>query len=427
MIRALIFDSDACFLPAGMPPSPLSAAERLAGLTLLRRAILMAWKAGASEAILVGPDAEACRQWEETEVGLRIPVRVVSAQEPLSDLADTEWLLVLAAQILPRRGFVEQLLETARQEACSVVAVSATTPALGPAILSRSDFRHLRNGSASLENMVQDFIRSVGGQQINTTERDYRWLDSPEALRQADREIYRGLTSITDGYLARVFYRYLSGWFTRRVIDYPVTPNHVTWLHFSLGLAASWLLWQGGYWQGVAGAILLQISVVLDCSDGEIARLKYQFSKFGSWLDVWTDNLVNIAVFAAIAHAAAVRLGPTLSLTLGGLAVVGVFMCILVIFALAKLQSQRGEASRLAVTNRLSSSDQVSARQGPTMVDAIINEATSRDFLVLVVAFSLVGRLEWFVWLAAIGSHVFWIVFGAIQISRLRSAPATRA
>jgi hypothetical protein len=39
---------------------------------------------------------------------------------------------------------------------------------------------------------------------------------------------------------------------------------------------------------------------------------------------------------------------------------------------------------------------------------------------VLVVACALTGRLDWFAWLAAIGSHVFWIVFAAVQWSMLR-------
>jgi hypothetical protein len=72
------------------------------------------------------------------------------------------------------------------------------------------------------------------------------------------------------------------------------------------------------------------------------------------------------------------------------------------------------------VTNRLSSNDQGKAQKQETVVDRVINEATSRDFSVLVVACAILGRLDWFAWLAGIGSHVFWIAFGAIQWSMLR-------
>jgi hypothetical protein len=93
---------------------------------------------------------------------------------------------------------------------------------------------------------------------------------------------------------------------------------------------------------------------------------------------------------------------------------------------MARLQDRRrpGEASTLAATNRLSNNDQASAAAEGSLVDKIINEATSRDFSVLVVAFALVGRLEWFAWLAAIGSHIFWVTFAVIQLSLLRAANA---
>jgi len=417
MIRALVFDTDAPFLPAGAAPSPLSAAERLAGLTLLRRAILMAWKAGAETVTVAAPDAEQARQWAASEVGLRVPVTVVQAEAELPAPAEEDWTLVLSAQALPERGLLERLVRTTRETGRSGAA--AGNPALlsGPAVLTGADLACALRRPGSLAERVREALATADRVEAGI----YQRLDSPEALRQADRDLYRGLTSITDGYLARVFYRRLSAWFTRRVIHLPVTPNHVTWLHFSLGLLAAALLWQGVYWQDVVGALLLQVSVVLDCSDGEVARLKYQYSKFGGWFDVWADNLINIAVFAAVAHASATRLGPSLALTLGGLAVAGVFMCILVIFSLAKLQSRRkpGEASSLAVTNRLSSDNQAAADGQSGLVDAIINEATSRDFLVLIVLFALLGRLEWMTWLAAIGSHVFWIVFAAIQLALL--------
>jgi phosphatidylglycerophosphate synthase len=237
--------------------------------------------------------------------------------------------------------------------------------------------------------------------------------------------MYHGLTSVTDGYVDRIFNRRISGWFTRCVIDLPVTPNHVTWFHFALGLAAAWLFWQGDYSAGVLGALLFQLSVALDCSDGEIARLKFQFSRFGSWLDVATDNVVNVAIFAAIARAAARDLGAPLALGLGAVSVLGVLMCVLVILLLARLQERRrpGEASSLAATNRLSGNDQARPHRKPTLVDHVINEATSRDFSVLVVGFALAGRLSWFPWLAAVGSHLFWIAFAAVQLAMMRRSP----
>jgi hypothetical protein len=101
-------------------------------------------------------------------------------------------------------------------------------------------------------------------------------------------------------------------------------------------------------------------------------------------------------------------------------------MSALVVLALARLQNRLrpGEASSLAVTNRLGENDQAKAVRKATLTDKVINEITSRDHSVLVVFFALIGHLEYFAWLAGLGSHPFWIIFALIQLSMLRTANA---
>lgn len=407
MIRTVVFDTDAPFLEHGAP-SQVDPTARLAGLSLVRRAILTAWRAGAQEAIVVTHDSAAADHWQRSEQGLPIPVRAVTDERLRALVEADDVLIVQAAQVHAPTACLERLLRGAQETGRPIR--SEGDPAV-PAVLRGADVP---------PGDLAAVLRSAD--RLSSTASPPRRLDTPETLRQVDRDMYRGLTSISDGYIDRVFNRHISGWFTRRIINYPITPNHVTYFHFSLGLLGAWLFWQGAYWQCVLGALLFQLSVALDCSDGEVARLKFQFSKFGSWLDVVTDNLVTLAVFVAVARSVYVRYGLQLGLTLGAMMVTGVLMCIAVVFTMAKLleKHQPGEASSLSVTNRLSSNDQGKLQKQETAVDKVINEATSRDFSVLVVACALAGRLDWFAWLAAVGSHVFWIVFGAVQWSMLR-------
>jgi phosphatidylglycerophosphate synthase len=385
----------------------------------------MAWRAGAREVTVVARDEEAARRWTASEAGLPVPVRVLRDEDPLPPLDPSGELLVLSALVLPQADLLERLLESSREAGRSIAAAASSSPAPGPAVITGKELRAPAAG-ASLGSWSRSVIRSPACGRLAAGEGACRRLDTPGALQEADRAMYVGLTSATDGYIDRVFNRRVSGWFTRRIINLPVTPNGVTWLHFSLGLLAAWLLWHSDYRQQCLGALLFQLSVALDCSDGEIARLKYQFSKFGSWLDVWADNAVNAAVFLAAARSSAVQLGPQLATTLGLLAVAGVGISISVVYTMARLQSLRrpAEASTLAVTNRLSSRNQAAPSGKRSLVDGVINEATSRDFSVLVVACALTGHLEWFAWLAGIGSHLFWVTFTVIQLSMLRTVNA---
>jgi hypothetical protein len=56
-----------------------------------------------------------------------------------------------------------------------------------------------------------------------------------------------------------------------------------------------------GYSAGIIGAILLQASALIDCVDGEVARIAFRESPMGKWIDITLDQVVHIAVFAAIA------------------------------------------------------------------------------------------------------------------------------
>ncbi len=105
----------------------------------------------------------------------------------------------------------------------------------------------------------------------------------------------------------------------------PLSPNQITLLSAGIGLfAASCFLW-ADYWLSLLGAVLLQVSIVLDCCDGEVARVRFEESRFGDWLDIACDTLVHIAIFVGIgfgvwqAHETshAVELG--VALVLGGM------------------------------------------------------------------------------------------------------------
>lgn len=98
-------------------------------------------------------------------------------------------------------------------------------------------------------------------------------------------------------HLSRVFTFYLVRW------DKKVTPNKISLLSFLIGVLACVLFLDLNYWVRILGVVLLQISFALDCSDGEIARLKNMGSKFGAWFDSANDRVKEIFMFGALTYA----------------------------------------------------------------------------------------------------------------------------
>jgi hypothetical protein len=79
-----------------------------------------------------------------------------------------------------------------------------------------------------------------------------------------------------------------------------VAPNTVTVVSLLVGLLAAVLCGIGGWPLLVVAAVLLQLSLVLDCVDGEIARYTRRFSPLGAWLDVTGDRLKENGVYAGL-------------------------------------------------------------------------------------------------------------------------------
>ena len=128
-------------------------------------------------------------------------------------------------------------------------------------------------------------------------------------MRDEEGRFLRGLGNPRDGAVDRALNRHISWRISRALLPYRVTPNQVTLASVALGvLAAAGLARPGVAWP-VAGALLLQLSAVLDCVDGEIARAKLLESRTGARLDEAADTLVHLATFAGIALHAWPHLG----------------------------------------------------------------------------------------------------------------------
>ncbi|MET0819270.1 MAG: CDP-alcohol phosphatidyltransferase family protein, partial [Solirubrobacteraceae bacterium] len=79
----------------------------------------------------------------------------------------------------------------------------------------------------------------------------------------------------------RLYVRRYSIQLTRLLVPTRVTPNALTWLMLAVGLAAAAVLTLPGIWPAVAAVLLIQAQILLDCSDGELARWRQQFSVKG--------------------------------------------------------------------------------------------------------------------------------------------------
>jgi len=89
------------------------------------------------------------------------------------------------------------------------------------------------------------------------------------------------------------------------VVDYKwLTPNLITLFSFLVAIIATGFIVVGGITNFIIAAVLIHLSHVLDCMDGQMARYRGISSRSGSYFDKLTDQIQVIIWFGAVGYAA---------------------------------------------------------------------------------------------------------------------------
>lgn len=427
----------------------------IGGLSLFQRTVLTLQRAGIRQVIvLAGADEELLKHALARGTRVTIPVRWMPVREfPLDDLRTWEALatevrgfcLIAGVQSVFSKGLIEHLRQTVRDGEALVVTRELVP--VEPAIARRNPAVALQQGrlvsfhnqttaegyqvAADLVVLPANILSPPNGTE-NAERPDThepsgavpvrRWLERAAAEGRvrivpavapslwyrdvwgqasaavAEKTLFRSLKGEAEGFVDRYFNRTVSRLLTRIFLLMKCSPNAITLIATAVGLLSAVGFGLGTYQAGIIAALLFQFAAVIDCCDGEVARLTFTESPFGAWLDIAMDNVVHMAIFAGIACGAYVRQAGSehawIPLALGAAAVFGNAMSFWLVTKAQKIGATKGwrTPSRAAWS------------------DFILKNVASRDFSVVVFLFALLDRLDWFLWMAAIGSTVFWLL-----------------
>ena len=253
-----------------------SSPMRFAGLDLADRAARVARRAGA-----------------ET-------VRIVDDDQPFQKTPAADLLVVLPERVVVEPGLVADLMRRSLvglEDAAVVMdAEGKSTDIL---LLSRDAVKRIRFAPRvrlALRQLAAEAVVVV----VNPGSRFCARLRDARDVARVEAEYLRA----TNGGDEEGFFTKNIRWFSiplsTRLVGLGVTANAVTMASFALAVAAGVAFAVGHYWTGIGGALLYFASMVLDCSDGEVARATVSDSKFGAWLETVTDYLSYFVVLGGI-------------------------------------------------------------------------------------------------------------------------------
>jgi phosphatidylglycerophosphate synthase len=106
---------------------------------------------------------------------------------------------------------------------------------------------------------------------------------------------------IIEEYVDLFFFRPLAFLFVKSIYRTSLTPNQVTMLSMLVGIGSGILIGIGGSTAILLGAMLLALATILDCADGQLARMKNNGTAFGRILDGVVDYVYTVSAFFGIA------------------------------------------------------------------------------------------------------------------------------
>jgi 1L-myo-inositol 1-phosphate cytidylyltransferase / CDP-L-myo-inositol myo-inositolphosphotransferase len=381
------------------------------GLGLMERTILAARRAGYTQIFFLTrdflardraapPGTTGAADWSRLADALSsqgAPLVIA----PATILAETDWLKKLAATR------IEPAAWAARPGRLVMLAAAVLPDAL--AVLQAD------GGASNMTAVEERLHRRFGPAAEIPNGIDPLVVAKAEDIRVAERRLLRGLVKDTDGFMARHFDRHISLQISRRLAPTAIKPTQVTMLSMVIGLlGAPFFLSAHWVWQTV-GALLFLLHSIVDGCDGELARLKFQESRYGGILDFWSDNVVHVAIFGCLAIGWALSAGAMWPLWLGAATIIGTLGSAGIVYW-KRLRLKDGSGP-LFTSVSATPDDRLSR---------VMDAAARRDFIYAVPVIALFGKSSWFLVMAAVGAPIFFLLLIALALrERLQSRPVT--
>lgn len=190
------------------------------------------------------------------------------------------------------------------------------------------------------------------------------------------------------GLFRMLIYRHFSIPLTSVLVHTNIPPNLVTTLSLILAFVSAFFYYRADYASLVIGTVILNISLILDHTDGELARYKKINSSFGAWWDGVCDKVTEYVIF--------------LSLTLGlYFRVANSEILILGLFGLANLMM----ISVIRSLNRI----YLDAMKTHELNLGKFYLAGGDTFIVLVTIAALLNQVYYFLWVYSVLGALMWI------------------
>jgi phosphatidylglycerophosphate synthase len=388
----------------------VSAGVRLAGLAIGERIVRAALRAGYTRVFVWQPEAAAnarlfdalARQLE----GVAVLRSVEAWREAIATLDPALAVTVVGAgTVVSPALLADAAALDMGEDAVRDVPAGADWPVTGVIRVRAGDAMRPATLSALLSTRYANDARPSGEDVSYGRARLAIRMVEPHDVHSAERTLRRSIFKDTDGRIAQ-FNRRISLPISIALIRTPLTANQLSILLVAVGFYSGWLFSLGHYWTGMLAACLSLVASILDGSDGEIARLKYQESALGCWIETVGDYSYYIAVFIGLTFGVVRQTGHPAYYWIGLIALGGTLLTFaLLIYLRARITGGQPTRMHAVAKTRFHADPSLWSRLILKLAVLCTRAAMPYGILVLAVLNALPVALL----LAALGGNLYWI------------------
>lgn len=282
---------------------PETSGKRLLGLSMLERTILTARQAGVRTFTVLTdnehpggiPSPKQIKKLHEKGIAIQLE----SSDNHRQPLPVDCNALLLSTNCVCVPALLARIVTTDVPDGGITVLADEDGDFTGIAVASTTVLTTLlEDGAQASDRPDMPFIRSLVPQrlwsQVTAAPEQLVSIESKADMKAARRLLLDTARKKEDGFIARHFNRPISLATTRLLLKLPITPTQVTVVNLIIGLLSGYFIGKGGHLHSLLGGFLFQCASIFDGCDGEIARLTFQSSEFGTKLDNTSDILTLI-------------------------------------------------------------------------------------------------------------------------------------
>lgn len=160
----------------------------------------------------------------------------------------------------------------------------------------------LKDGKEEWSDSIKKYIENHKPVSYDASASFWFDVDTKEDLNKVETLLLESLTKPGDGYISRNLNRKISTKISKHLVKTGITPNQLTLISFMIALISATSFSFGGYIYVAVGGVSAQLASILDGCDGEIARLKFLQTSYGSWLDACLDRYADFLIIFGMTY-----------------------------------------------------------------------------------------------------------------------------